>query len=473
MSRPPHIIVFMTDDHGQWASSTYGNGELHTPTMQWLAETGTVMRSAYTPCPVCSPARASFWTGKIPSAHGIHDYIQEANQDPRILQGGILGQVHLGQLLQGRGYRTAMMGKWHAGGQGQPVEGFDVWFSSLKGTNARFGPQSYSDNGEPIQWHGHQSPGITQRAVRFLQDAHRTEPQRPVFLFVGYTDTHGPHDNAPPRLVEHYRRSTFADIPDERFAEAHGLPRFPMNARDAACREDLADYYASVEMIDQQMGAILDVWAGCGQLDQTVVLYTSDHGHLNGHHGLHSKGNATWPQNFLEESVLVPSLWRWPEKIHPGCRLDAPVDHCDASATLLDAGGSSVDNAIAADGVNRPGRSFLPMLQTGRQPWRDWQVCEYGNARMIRDARHKFIRRSPAVHYDASNELYDLTVDPRERIDLLSKDQGVAENLDDCLRSYFERYAVPEADGFDTSMIRGHFNSYEPWSYNPHEGAFA
>src|SRR5947209_3929326 len=73
----PNILVLMTDDHGQWASHCYGNRELSTPNMDLLAETGALMQNAYTPCPVCSPARASFWTGRVPSQRGIHDWIRE------------------------------------------------------------------------------------------------------------------------------------------------------------------------------------------------------------------------------------------------------------------------------------------------------------------------------------------------------------------------------------------------------------
>jgi len=77
MKSKPNILVFFTDDHGQWASHCYGNREIHSPTMDYIAETGARMDRAFTPCPVCSPARASFFTGKMPSAHGVHDHIAE------------------------------------------------------------------------------------------------------------------------------------------------------------------------------------------------------------------------------------------------------------------------------------------------------------------------------------------------------------------------------------------------------------
>lgn len=166
----PNVLVFLIDDHGPWASSPYGNREIITPTMQWLADTGVTMNRAYTPCPVCSPARASFWTGRIPSAHGIHDWLHEpAGREPDMQHPGIVDQPHLASLLKQHGYRTGMMGKWHAGGKGQPVDGFDDWFSSLWGTNARFSKQVFCDNGQEVSWQGHQAPRITERAVQFLR----------------------------------------------------------------------------------------------------------------------------------------------------------------------------------------------------------------------------------------------------------------------------------------------------------------
>ena len=77
MSKRPNILVFLTDDHGQWASSAYGNSEIISPNLDYLAARGTRFTRAFTPTPVCSPARASFYTGRYPSQHGIHDWIQE------------------------------------------------------------------------------------------------------------------------------------------------------------------------------------------------------------------------------------------------------------------------------------------------------------------------------------------------------------------------------------------------------------
>ena len=128
MQRPPNILIFMTDDHGQWASNCYGTHEIHSPTMDHLAATGTRMTRAFTPSPVCSPARACFFTGRLPSQHGIHDWIHEPHAIGRA-HPGLRGQTTIAQILHDAGYHTALSGKWHCGESWVKQPGFDRWFS--------------------------------------------------------------------------------------------------------------------------------------------------------------------------------------------------------------------------------------------------------------------------------------------------------------------------------------------------------
>ena len=98
----PNILVFLTDDHGQWAAGCYGNSEIQSPTMDYLAKTGVKMTRAFTPTPVCSPARASFFTGRLASQHGIHDWIFET-EEPGNQHPGLVNQTNIGHLLQNAG----------------------------------------------------------------------------------------------------------------------------------------------------------------------------------------------------------------------------------------------------------------------------------------------------------------------------------------------------------------------------------
>ncbi len=458
MANQPNILVILTDDHGQWAAGCYGNRELHTPSMDWLAATGARMDRAFTPCPVCSPARASFHTGRMPSMHGVHDYLEEpgiGKDHP-----GIRGQPTLAMLLQEAGYHTGLVGKWHCNDAWIHQPGFDFWFSMSAGTQARFGDQAFCDNGRIITKHGQQAPMLTDQALRFLR---QRDDSKPFFLFLGYTDTHSPFRSLPERLVSRYRGCAFDDIPHEQRDARQAIVRFAPKTNETERREELAQYYASVTMVDEQMGRVFDELEGMALLDDTIIVYTADHGHMNGHHGLYTKGNATVPQNFYEESILVPCLWRFPGAIAPGQVRTEMVDHCDLYATLLDAAGVQVSEARRTE-INAPGRSYLPMLRGESMEWRDAQFGEYGNARMARTARWKLIRRFDGPNGRFPDELYDLQSDPRERVNVFEEpgSAAVVDELSRRMDAFFDQYESPDVTGREIGR-QPKCNNHEPW----------
>jgi arylsulfatase A-like enzyme len=461
----PNILVFLTDDHGQWASSAYGNRELHTPVMQWLSDTGTRFDHAFSPNPVCSPARACFWTGQIPSRHGIHDYLMEPNEDPE--HHGIAGAPTLGSMLKREGYRTGLVGKWHAGDYWQPMPGFDTWFTSLNGTNAIFGEQDYIDGTKRLSFFGHQEIILTDRALEFLREE-RSEKE-PFFLFVGYTNTHTPHSGEAAPLAHHYRKASFRDIPRETYEGEHGHARIaPFDPDEPRRRESLAHYYAAVEAIDQQMLRLIAELESRGELENTLLVYTGDHGHMNGHHGLHTKANATIPANFVEETIHIPMLVR-PAGGGSGRPVASPVDHCDLWATILDVAGAPVEK-LRKNQVS-PGHSLIPLMETPATSWRDIQFCEAGPSRMVRRGKLKLIRRFPypsglAVH----DELYDLEKDPRECCNLIDQpeyEEAIRE-LSEAMEAFYAEYEDPAVSGTGAGLKVKH-NVNDPWLRLPGE----
>ncbi|MBL8995634.1 MAG: sulfatase-like hydrolase/transferase [Spirochaetia bacterium] len=450
-----NILVFLTDDHGAWASRPYGNSEVATPTLDFLARTGTRYQNAFTPSPVCSPARACFFTGKLPSQHGIHDWIQET-ADPE--KSWLDHERNLGECLQTAGYQTALVGKWHCGRGQHPQKGFDKWFSHAKGQYPHFGKQLFSDQGKIVERQGRQSTLLTDEALSYLRTR---ESSKPFFLFVGLVDTHSPFSGHPERLVSRYRDARFSDIPSDRLSLPAGMknrPEFSPKTPEES-RQWLAQYYAAVTHIDEQMGRVIDELETLGVLDETLVVYTSDHGHMNGHHGLYTKGNGTVPQNFYDESIRIPLLIRAPGLFPAGETETSFVDHLDLFQTLASAGG------VHVNGESFPGKSFLPEHpEAPLKIWREEQFCEYGNARMIRTSRHKLIQRF-APHAPASpDELYDLLEDPRETTNRFDEPAlaGIQKDLLQKLEEHFQRYEIPEKSGTKILDQPVH-NAWEPW----------
>ena len=441
MSAAKNIVVIFNDDHGQWALPAYGNKELRTPTLDHLARSGVVMESAFTPTPVCSPARASFLTGRLASQHGLHDYI--ANGDGFDKRRWLDAEVTLPQLLQDAGYQVALSGKWHLGNDIEPHPGFDRWFA-LSGDYPIEAKEQYrySRDGTVVERSGYKSQVITDAAIEFLRGFDKA---RPFFLFVGHTATHSPWADHPPRLVEQYRDCAFSDIPPD--------PAYPfgyqnLESRDLASRtewrETLAQYYAAVSSLDEAVGRLMDELEALALRDDTLIVYTSDHGLCCGHHGIWGKGNGTMPLNMVEESVRIPMIFHHPKLLFSGQRRIEFVDHLDLFQTLAAFAGVAARQEPA---MGYAGRSFLPMLtnEPFDESWRSVQFCEYGSARMIRTPRYKLLRH----HHSAQTLLFDLKEDPRETRNLAGEAEfaELAGRLAAELDAHFQRYELPAKSG--------------------------
>ena len=447
---PPNIVVFFSDDHAQWALPSYGNSEIHAPALTWLADTGAQMQNAFTPCPVCSPARASFWTGLYPSQHGVNDHLAE--DDPAVrATDWLAGMPTLAEWLHAAGYTTALAGKWHCGAGETPRRGFDYWYSAWRKTPKNFGGVNrYSDQGRVVSRRGQDTQIISDAAIDFLRGRDR---DKPFFLFVGYATTHNPWVNRSRRHVAHYRRASFRDIPADApypFGERGTSPPAPADPREC-----LAQYYAAVSMIDDGVGRLLDELEAQSAREDTLIVYTSDHGLNMGHHGLWGKGNGSRPLNMLDESIRVPLLLNWSGQFPAGQRHEALVTHCDLFMTLLDAAG-----ALPAEGKGYPGGSFLPIAQGRDMPWRDGYYGEYGTTRAIRERRFKLVKR----YAGGQNLLHDLHADPRETVNLYDEPdyEDTVARLSAKLEGFFAQYEDAAHSGLRGDALPVH-NRREAW----------
>ena len=460
MDKKPNIILFLTDDHGQWANGAYGNQDVRTPTLDYLAANGALMENAYTPTPVCSPGRACLLTGRISSQHGLHDYLA-SGASPEIANHPWMGEeILLSQILQAHGYKTGLSGKWHLGGENYPQADFDYTFTYGLGYPIYHqGDRTFYENGKPEDKTGFMTELLTDKAIEFIRN--EAPQEQPFFLTVGYIGTHSYWSDHPERLVEYYRKQDL-DTSFQDSIYSFGIQNLEstFDSREDP-REALAQYYAAVTHIDENVGRILDEVQALGLGEDTLIIYTSDHGLNCGHHNIWGKGNGTLPLNLVEESVRVPLILYHPDAImHPQRRVEF-VDHTDLFQTILDFTSIELDEK-KRDERNYPGRSYHSRLvndvPTG--DWRGFQCCEYGDVRMIRDHRYKLVRCYP----DGPNHLFDLEKDPRETTDLFNETdlKPVVDRLTTQLNAFYDKYADAVKSGLNVKKLPRH-NTSESW----------
>ena len=455
-----NLLVVLTDDQGAWARGAV-TPEIRTPVLDRLAAEGTVLDRFFCASPVCSPARASLLTGRLPSAHGIHDWLRPEAVAPGP-QGDLLAGVPTyPELLAGAGYRCAHVGKWHVGSSAEPTPGFEHWYAH------RLGGGPYLD--API-WSRDEATGrpeappretvepryftdaLGEEAVTFLRGHVAAADPRPFLLQIATTAPHDPWTggNHPEELLALYEDTDFPSVPDP---EPH-----PWLRRDAWVgpladrRAHLAGYAAAVSGVDRMLGGVLEELGELGLLDSTIVLFLSDNGFSCGHHGIWGKGNGTWPLNFWEDSIRVPFLAWGPGRIAAGRVREDLVSATSLLETLLELAG-----VTAPPDPLRGGRSVAALLREdgtadGPAPVPGAEVLildEYGDNRMLRTERWKLVlrRRGPT-------ELYDLRSDPGEQQDL-SADPAHAEvraALAERLHAAFAPRTTTAADGWELAV---------------------
>lgn len=439
----PNIIVILTDDQGPWAMGCAGNDEIRTPHIDRLATEGTRFDQFYCASPVCSPARATLLTGQIPSQHGVHDWLSGGNVpsegvDPiRYLE----EKPSYVQVLADNGYVCGLSGKWHLGDSLVPQHGFSHWYVHQRGGGPYYGAPMVRD-GAPVTEPGYLTEAIGDDACAFLA-AHADGPG-PFYLSVHFTAPHSPWiDNHPAEIVASYADCPFDSIPRDP-EHSWTLPGWAPEPESDRWREQLKGYFAATTAMDAQVGRILDLLDRRGMAEDTIVWFLGDNGFSTGHHGIWGKGNATFPLNMYDTSVLVPAIVRHPGTIPSGVVCSGMVSGYDFAHTLLDQVGLAIPNADRL-----PGASFADLLgdsATERQA-RDRIVVmdEYGPVRMIRTPEWKYVHRYPY----GPHELYHMNGDPGETENLVdtADSRNVVRELRLELETWFHRWAEPAMDG--------------------------
>ncbi len=433
-----NVVMILSDDQGSWAMGCYGNPEIKTPNLDRLAERGTRFENFYCVSPVCSPARASLLTGKIPSQHGIHDYLSGGNGGAEQESIEFLKE-HRGytDVLAENGYTCGLSGKWHLGAGMLPQKGFSFWYTHQKGGGPYYNAPMIR-NGKLVQEPGYITDVITDEAIHFLDEQKGSE--KPFYLSVHYTAPHSPWMNChPEEYTRVYKDCKFESCPQE---EIH--PWAKVNDVDGYRypRECLTGYFAAVTAMDANIGRIMDKLEADNLLDDTLIIFTSDNGFNCGHHGVWGKGNGTFPVNMYDSSVKVPFIASQPGKIPEGAVCKAMCSGYDFMPTLLEYLGLE-----CPDDPTLPGKSFCRQMM-GNSTEEDAQVVvcdEYGPCRMICDGKYKLVWRYPF----GPNECYDLVNDPKETKNLIDDpdSQEIIQKMKQNLEAWFYKYVDPRVDG--------------------------
>ncbi|WP_130859614.1 sulfatase-like hydrolase/transferase [Gracilibacillus phocaeensis] len=452
----PNIVFILSDDQGYWAMGAPDNNEIQTPNLDQLAKEGVQMDNFFCTSPVCSPARASLLTGKMPSQHGVHDWLRpnKAGYYSDFLK----DQTTYVDILSENGYTCGLSGKWHLGEAVQPPKSFDHWYVLEHGGGPYYNTPMVR-NGRNVKEPEYITELITDDSLSFIED--QSERENPFYLSVHYTAPHSPWiDQHPMEYINLYDDCSFASFPKK---EEHEWST--TNYRDHH-RENLKGYFASITAMDFHIGRIIGKLEELRIRENTLIVFLSDNGFNFGHHGIWGKGNGTFPQNMYDTSVKVPAIFNHKGHLVENKRVETLVSGYDFMPTLLEY--LQMDREDLDD---LPGVSFYPELLGRNNPMRKEQVViydEYGPVRMVRTKEWKYIHRYPY----GPHELYHLINDPNEEKNVVkrSSNQQTIIKLKNMLDEWFILYSDPKIDGAKEGVqgagqydLAGGINVYSEW----------
>jgi choline-sulfatase len=416
----------MSDEHRPDVAGYAGDDVVRTPTLDWLAEAGVVFENAYTPSPVCIPARQCVMAGQLPRTFGCRRYGDDLPP---------FSETFAARLAK-HAYTTACVGKLHHTGKDQmqgwtrrpagdlavsdeaidgrvetefdryaPASGTGGWRSqkeieragALEGPKMRFDDRAVTAACDFVRDH-------------FVAPAYdRPGDHRPTLLKTSLVQPHYPFFTGPERF-EYYLNRVPIYHDEPRFD--HPILSASQGGYDGASEREVrratAAYYGRVETVDDHFATVLEALRDAGEdLDEWLIVYCSDHGDMLGEHGIWEK------MRFFESSARVPLIIRWPERFDPGT-VEANVNLCDLYATVCDLAGIDLPDAEATvNGAGLDSRSLQPLLRGDAALWyerhEDETISQYADHCMIKRGDLKY-----CCYPDAPDVLFDLDADPGE-----------------------------------------------------------
>lgn len=418
----PNILWICTDQQRWDTIGALGNPYVKTPNLDRLVREGVSFNKAHVQAPICTPSRASFLTGMYPSTvraskNGAAEWAEAAPLITKTLKDagydcGLSGKLHLS---------TAMAHRPENRPEDDGYRAFDYSHSPYQSGSANDYIKWYMDKGIDIMAYKkkkgyvpteyHQTKWCTDRAIDFIKE----KREWPWMYSLNVYDPHGPFD--PPK--EYLDRYDFDKLPNPWVKESDIKEKtvfndvmfrgYPKKYTDRANKERLAKYWAQIDLIDEQIGNLLSVLKETGQLNNTLIIFTSDHGDMAGDHGMTAKGCR-----FYEGLVRVPLIFWYPSYFQENIQSDALVELTDIVPTILDLTGLEISKNIQ-------GKSLLPILTGEKSPefHRESVRSEFYNAAMSKKINYGTMYRTQeyklvVYHGHEKGELFDMKKDPKE-----------------------------------------------------------
>jgi len=331
MQKSPNVLVVLADQLRGSSVGFAGEEDVKTPNIDLFAESNTIYSNAISMLPVCSPYRASLITGRAPTSSGvvINDIPLKTNE------------ISIAHCFKEAGYTTGYIGKWHLDGPDRtaPVppgprrQGFEYWMGANFEHN--YDHSYYTDNiGNENVWPGWDAEAQTTDAIKYIKNR---DKEKPFCLFLSWGPPHHPYRLVPQKYLDLYNPSNIKGRPN--------CPDVPY--------KDLWGYYAQTTFLDDQFKRLIDAVNNEGLFNNTIIIFTSDHGDMHGSHGVYKK---QWPWN---EAVKVPFIIRYPNSQPIQKTIQTPINVIDIMPTLLGLSGLNIPDSV--DGVDHS-----KLLMTGQ-----------------------------------------------------------------------------------------------------------
>lgn len=428
----PNVLFIISDDLNNFLGA-YGDPRAKTPNLDKLAARGVRFDRAYCTFPLCGPSRNSMLTGLYPNSTGIL-------RNAEIFRQTIPSHVSLPQAFRQHGYFAARLGKLYHYGVPRSIgtDGHDdpgSWELELNPAGVdrleeepqifRLTPGQF---GGTLSWYAspkgdrHHTDGLLASDAEWVLERCAKQKDRPFFLAVGFFRPHTPYVS-PKSYFDLYRRQDMPVFPPVESFRTSGLPAAALGSAkkeqekltDELRRECVQAYYASISFMDAQVGRVIASLDRLGLADNTIIVFTSDHGYHMGEHGLWQK------MSLFEESARVPLLIVAPGVTQPGTVARSPVSQVDLYPTLVELCGVKPP-------TNLQGQSLVPMLKDPSLAGRGWALTQVTRGNQffgytLRTTRWRY------TEWDQGNrgrELYDHDADPQEQKNLAA----LAENAE-------------------------------------------